>query len=329
MNNLDLLSIGDTTYDTFMSPSESESLCRIDEHECFVYFKYGEKIPVSNLDFSIGGNAANNAVGTARLGVKAGLLSTFGDDDASEQIIKNLEREGIDLGRCHIQKGSGSNFSTVINYGGERTIFTYRPERIYKFPDDLPAVPWAYLTSMADNFEEYYEAVAGWVKKQSVKLAFNPGSRQVRAGIEKLKNVMSVTYVLYVNRDEAEKLTKFGDSRMKEKELLAEVCELGPKIVIVTDGALGSYLYDGENYYKAGVLPIDAFERTGAGDSFGAGCLAGLIRGKSFMEALKWGTVNSASVIGYIGSQRGLLRENEIDKWLERFESCKVELGKF
>ena len=75
---------------------------------------------------------------------------------------------------------------------------------------------------------------------------------------------------------------------------------------------------------KAGVLPVDAYERTGAGDAFGSGCISALIKGKSFEEALLWGTVNSASVIGYIGSQKGLLREHEMPLWLERARSSGV-----
>ena len=69
MENFDLLSIGDASIDTFMTPLESETLCKIDTKECFIAFAYGEKIPVKNLEFSAGGNAANNAVGTRRMGL--------------------------------------------------------------------------------------------------------------------------------------------------------------------------------------------------------------------------------------------------------------------
>ena len=64
MDNFDLLSIGDATIDTFFTPLESETLCTIDKKQCLIAFNYGRKIPVKNLEFSIGGNAANNAVGT-------------------------------------------------------------------------------------------------------------------------------------------------------------------------------------------------------------------------------------------------------------------------
>ena len=108
-----------------------------------------------------------------------------------------------------------------------------------------------------------------------------------------------------------------------------KVSELGPKIVIITDGNAGSYIYDGQSVVKAGVLPVDAYERTGAGDSFGAGCLSALIKGKSLHDALLWGTINSASVVGYVGSQKGLLHDSEIPVWMDRARSSGVKVEEF
>jgi len=327
MHDLKLISIGDVTYDTFMTPTESEAMCDIRERESFICFTYGDKIPVKNLEVSVGGNAANNAVGVTRLGVKAGLVTTMGDDEIAKTIRAKLESEGVDLGHLTVQEDSSSNFSTIINYGGERTIFTYRPERIYSFPDSLPAVEWAYLTSMAENFSDYYVKVVEWVQENQVKLAFNPGSRQIRAGVAALQNVLSVTQIVYINRSEAESLVGMSESSGKEKELLTKTCALGPKISIITDGGAGAYVYDGERFFHSGVLPVDAYERTGAGDAFGAGCIAALAQDIPMEEALLWGTINSASVIGYVGSQRGLLRHQDLPQWLSRAQSCEVKVS--
>ncbi|PIT87585.1 MAG: hypothetical protein COU31_02095 [Candidatus Magasanikbacteria bacterium CG10_big_fil_rev_8_21_14_0_10_40_10] len=98
---------------------------------------------------------------------------------------------------------------------------------------------------------------------------------------------------------------------------------------IITDGGDGSFVYDGKSFLKAAVLPIDAYERTGAGDAFGAACIAALIKGKPLKEALLWGTINSASVIGYIGSQKGLLKDSEIPTWIERAKSCNLSVEEF
>lgn len=332
MANLDLLTIGDASIDTFLTPAESEALCRIDTKECYIAFSYGEKIPVRNLEFSVGGNAANNAVGVKRLVVGAGLVLTLGDDIVGNMIIEKLKAEEVDLTYVIQQPGTSSNYSTVINYSGERTIFTYHAPRSYEFPVQLPVVPWVYLTSMGETFRPFYNHFAEWIKKNpQVKLAFNPGTWQVKAPIEQIKEVLGATYIIFVNREEAEKLTGVETTADKEKELLLALNKLGPKICVITDGPGGAFVYDAtsQKFLKIGILPVDAYERTGAGDAFGSGVLAAVVKGKSLEEALIWGTVNSASVIGYIGPQKGLLKLEETDEWMERAKSSGVKVEEF
>jgi len=329
-NDIELLSIGDATWDVFVTPSESETYCEVNSEEEMIAFKFGDKIPVRSMEYSIGGNAANNAVGARRLGVKSAPLVTLGDDSIANQIVEKFVTEGVDTSYVFRQKDSGTNYSTVIVAAGERTIFTYKHPRDYQLPEEFPKTKWAYLTSLGDKFQGVYAKVAEWIKENpEIKLAFNPGSRQVRAGVSKIKNILEVSYAVYINRKEAETLTSLKETEGKEKELLTALAKLGPKVPIITDGPNGSFAYDGTKYYKAGIIKLSSYERTGAGDSFGSGCIAALIKGKSLGEALLWGTVNSASVIGYAGAQRGLLKEDEIGKWLEIAKSSEVIVEEF
>src|SRR5271157_804575 len=112
----DLLSIGDATIDTFMTPIESETMCKLDTKECLICFSYGDKIPVKNLEISVGGNAGNNAVGVERLGVSSAIVLTLGDDNIGDLIIEKLKKEGVNLTYVIQQPGTMSNTSTVINY---------------------------------------------------------------------------------------------------------------------------------------------------------------------------------------------------------------------
>jgi len=329
INTFDLLTIGDATVDVFMTPLETETICELDKKECKICFSYGDKIPVRDLEFTIGGNAANNAVGASRLGLKSAIVLTLGGDTVGDLIIERLIKEKVDTSFVSRQSASSSNYSTIINYSGERTIFTYHAPRSYEFPVSLPKTPWVYLTSMGETFKPFYNHFLDWLKKNpEVKLAFNPGTWQMKAGLEGIKEVLSLSQILYVNREEAEKLTNFPDSHGKEKELLTLVSKLGPKISIVTDGPEGSLAYDGQKFIKCGIYPQEVTERTGAGDSFGSGMLAALIKGKTLEEALIWGTINSASVVSFVGAQKGLLKEDEMQEWMERGKD-KVLVSEF
>ncbi|KKP31705.1 MAG: hypothetical protein UR21_C0006G0020 [Candidatus Woesebacteria bacterium GW2011_GWC2_31_9] len=325
MSNLDLLSVGDANLDAFITPSESESLCDINTKECLIAFSYADKIPVKNLEFSVGGNAANNLVGTKRLGVNSGAVLTLGDDSTGVQIIEKLRQESVDLTYVIQQPSTLSNFNMVISYTGERTIFTYHAPRSYEFPVNLPKVPWMYLTSMGESFKPFYNHITEWlVKNPETKLSFNPGTWQLRGGIDAIENVFKLSTLVFVNKQEAEKLTGFEAKDKVTKELLMALSGLGPKIAVITDGGNGSFVFDGNRFLHCGILPVDAYERTGAGDAFGSGFLSAIIKGKTLEEALIWGTVNSASVIGYTGAQRGLLTEDDMSTWVDRAKSSGV-----
>ena len=240
MAKFDLVTIGDASLDVFITPTESETLCRVDNKESLVCFSYGEKIPVKEMEFSVGGNAANNAVGTTRLGINCAVVLTLGDDEIGGQIVSKLEFEGVDSTYVFKQNHSGSNYSTIINYSGERTIFTYKAPRSYEYPVKFPSSPWIYLTSMGDSFMPFYNHLIDYLRiNPQINLAFNPGSRQVRAGKDSLVDILKYTKILYVNRKEAETISGFKNSLGKEKELLHALVELGVKNPIVTDGSKG------------------------------------------------------------------------------------------
>ena len=328
--DFELLTIGDASLDAFLFPTESETLCQLNDRDSLICFSYGDKIPVQDLEFSIGGNAANNAVGTRRLGIKDAICLTVGEDEIGDQIVEKLIKDNVDTSYIYREKDKRSNYSLALNYSGERTIFTYKDDISYRLPDEIPQVDWIYLTSMGSEYEKVYARIVDWVKNHpEVKLAFNPGSRQIRAGYEAIKNVLEVAEIVYVNKEEAEKISNSGNTIEDYKELLSKLSSLGPKVPVITDGPNGSFCLKQGKFYKAGILPVDAFERTGAGDAFGAGFLAATIKGKGMDEALLWGTVNSASVIGFIGAEKGLLIEDKMGEWLDRAKSSNVFVGEF
>jgi sugar/nucleoside kinase (ribokinase family) len=197
MNNLELLTIGDVTMDAFLLPSETDVLCNINSQDCSICFSYGDKIPVKNLDFSVGGNASNNSVGTKRLGVHVGLVTTLGGDLIGNQIVEYLEKEGVDLTYTIQQPMAGTNYSTIITYGGERTIFSYHSPRSYEFPIHLPQVPWVYLTSLGETAIPFLHHVLDWLESNTqIKLAYNPGSVQLRGDQQLLSRIIARTNLL-------------------------------------------------------------------------------------------------------------------------------------
>lgn len=314
----DMLSLGPARMDVFVKlPDEVTEWCSIDRKKCTIELGFGEKIAVKSVNFAVGGNTGNNAVGLARLGLSVAMAGTMGDSWSDKWAWEILKKERIDVKYVCIDPGK-SGFGVVINYQEERTILSYYAEGVCSFPTDAElSAGWIYLTTAGERFEEFYRQAVDWAKSRGAKIAFNPGSRQIKAGVEPLGYAYGAAEILFVNREEAAHLLKLTPD-VEVKKLLEGLAALGPRAVVITDGPGGTYLYDGSKYWHMPIVPALVVERTGAGDAFGSGFLAAILSGRPYEEALRWGTVNSASVLGYIGPQAGLLNRQQMEEELEK-----------
>lgn len=304
----DVLSLGPARMDCFVKLPEDEinEVCSIDKKRCMIELGFGEKIAVKGIDFAIGGNAGNNAVGLTRLGFKTAIIGAIGDGWTDKQALEILKNEGVETKYMEMKPGQ-NGFGVVINYQGERTILSYYSHALCGFPDDPELdAGWVYLTSMGEGYADFYRQAVDFATRRGAKIAFNPGTRQLKAGLQELKYAYEAAEILFVNKEEAEDLLG-QESGSEIKSLLTKLLEIGLKLAIITNGMDGTYAYDGKRFVHMPIVPAKVVERTGAGDAFGAGFLAAHISGRSIDEALVWGTVNSASVLEHVGPQAGLL----------------------
>lgn len=321
--HLDVLAIGDVVTDAFIKLLDDRAYTFENEHGKFLAMPFGSKVPFEHAEvIEAVGNAANAAVSFERLGLQSGLISNVGADQSGRDIITQLEKEGVDSRFVHINKGKISNYHYVLWYKEERTILIKHEEYDYKWPrfrdTDIPK--WVYFSSISKNaLDEYHDFVADWlIENPEVKLAFQPGTYQLEAGTEKLKELYAHTEVLVLNREEAVQVT--GGSHDDIHDLMNRLHQHGPKIVCITDGPAGAYASDGQSRYRMPPYPDPAppFERTGAGDAFASTFVAALIKGNTVEGALQWAPINSMNVVQNTGAQKGLLKEAELEKYLEQ-----------
>lgn len=318
-SEFDLIAIGDSTVDVFLEITEGSAFCNLDSKNCFLALSWAEKIPVDRLTrVAPAGNSANAAVGASRLGLKVAFYTELGSDEDGAVITQVLQREGVSGAYLNKAPGAKTNFSTVIVYNKERVILVYHYPRTYRWPQNLGKADWLYLSSMARGCEVIYDPLLEYVVKNKTRLAFNPGTYQLNGKESDLLKIIKNCEILIVNRQEMAKILKISED-VEFKELLTNGRKLGPKIVVVTDAVNGSYAYDGQKYLKIGIFDEPVLERTGAGDSYTIGFISALVKGKSVAEAMRWGTANSASVVGKIGPQAGLLTQVEMDAMLVKY----------
>jgi len=310
---MDLLTIGDVSIDLYMKIDEKEVVSSVDgDSGAQICFYHGSKIPVSHFESSIAGNSLNVGVGCTQLGLKSEIYTELGDDDNAKKVLSGLKELGVDTKHCILNKGTPTNVHTVIVYSGDRTIFSYHEKRSYKI-QNWEEPKWIYYTSLGYGFESFQADLIEYIKAHSnVNVAFNPGTIQMKEGLEKMKNFIKVTDILFLNTEEAKRLV--GDLPLPE--LHKELHLLGAKLSVITDGKNGASASDGTevvevNSYSDSRLVLD---KTGAGDAFSSGFLSAIFYKKSLKRALAWGVVNSGNSIKEIGAIKGLCNKDEIEK---------------
>ncbi|MDO8619273.1 MAG: carbohydrate kinase family protein [Candidatus Daviesbacteria bacterium] len=320
----DLISIGDARIDNFVHLPKAHLNCSLNKERCELCLNYGDKIPIDQLQSLTAGNNNNNVIGSARLNMKTALYGNIGGDANGQMILDHLKKEGVDTSYIVINKDVATEQSIVINYQGERTILVYHYPWDYKLPD-LDKTKWVYYSSVSFSYPKtnLVSQIEQYIERTGANLVYTPGTHQLNYGVKKDPKLLTLTRVFIVNKEEAKKVLGIDESKKVDiKKLLSGLADLGPKMVVITDGGEGSYGYDGEKYYKIGLFPARLVEMTGAGDAYATGLIAGLSHGKDLSEAMRWGAANGAAVVEEIGPQKGLLTYNKMQERLK--ENSKI-----
>jgi ribokinase len=316
----DFVAIGDTVVDAFIKLVDAhlEENEQVDHGSMQLCMPFATKVPYESVTvIPAVGNSANASVAASRLGLRTALVSFLGNDVHGRECKFALENENVSTDFIITENGKLTNYHYVLWYGDERTILIkHTPFKTYL--PDIGKPKWIYLSSLGEHAKDLHFEIARYLQNNpEVKLAFQPGTFQMKMGATMLKDIYARTEFFCVNKEEAQKILQSSDDDIKM--LLLGLNNLGPKIVCITDGKKGAYLRHNDDNYFMPIYPDSKmpFERTGAGDAFASTFAAGIAMGLDPLEAITWAPINSMSVVQYIGAQHGLLEKDIIQKYLK------------
>ncbi len=329
MSKIDFLAIGDTVIDTFIKLKDAHVHCNIDKEGCELCMRFGSKVPYEeSITTPAAGNSTNASVAVAKLGLKTAVMTNIGDDQKGKDCLASFKKNNVSTKYITVEKNKSTSHNYILWYDIDRTILTKHTQFDYKFPK-IKEVSYIYLTSLAENSISYHAEILEYLKKYSkTKLVFQPGTFQIKLGAEKLKEIYNLTEIFFCNKEEAGKILNTEDKDLLN--LSKGIKNLGPKIIFITDGENGSYMYFNDELWHMPIYPneIPMLEATGAGDAFSSAVTCAIMLGKNPQEAFTWGPVNSMSVVRQIGSQAGLLSRKEIENYLknapENYKAVKI-----
>lgn len=248
-----------------------------------VYEKEGRQYP--------GGNPVNVAVYLRRMGVDASYTGAVGTDEQGKLLVDALDARGVDTSHVHVDEGP-----TAVTYveivSGNRVFGDYVEGVMEDFR--LTDEDVEFLCSqdlIVSGIWGHTAEDLGKIRAHGTPIAFDYSDQPDDPIVD--ASIPNVDYAFFgLESDDTERIREF----MKRKQAM------GPKVVTVTLGEHGSLSYDGDRFYKHGIVEVDVVDTMGAGDSFIAGFLKGILEGKDIPACMDEGARSSAVTLQYPGA---------------------------
>jgi len=321
LDKFDIITVGSATRDVLMKSQDfkiiKDESFSTGQAECFAL---GSKIEIKEIVFTSGGGGTNTAVTFARQSLKTACIGAIGEDMDGEEIIDELIKEGVNTDyfqRNGEEKSARTAYSTILVHpNAERTILSYKGEGqgfdVGKIPFDRLKTDWLFLDSLGGHYDLLVGFI-NWAKREGVKIATNPGGKELEHGLDKLKILLENADVVIMNKEEAAKIS--GMDYKKEEEIFKFMDAIVRGVFIMTKGPEGVVVSDGHNIYMAGISDSPVLERTGAGDAFSSGFVAEYIKNGDIEKAIQFATANASSVVTKFGAKAGILKEGDWGPW--------------
>lgn len=334
-----IICIGSSSKDIFLPTSEGIILDTPEDltAQKKISFELGAKYQVENRYEVPGGVAVNVAQGLSRLGIKTSCYSRVGDDALGQWIKEEIAKEGVDASLMQEEKNCLSDLSAIIvdEKSGDRTIFFNRDanENLEIKRDDFKDAEWVFVSALNGNknnsWEKNMDDILKVAQEFGIKVAINPGQRNIRDNTRKVIEGIRASKILILNKDEAIEIVSSITEHVSSTELneevflIKELRNLGLEAVVLTDGLRGAWAIHDDKIYFSDSTEDQPIDSTGGGDAFASGFLAAYLAGKKIEECLQWGTANGGNVVRFYGAKEGLLNEAEI---MEKIKEINVQV---
>lgn len=330
----DVVTIGSTVKDSFWYTDFETVSSDAAPSGKAIAIPLGEKFGAEKVVTSLGGNAANAAVTFSRQGHSTALFTKVGNDVVAKELVQELKKEKVSTDLVEYSNDKNTAESILLLQDGERSIITYHGA-INEFTLEHVALEqlhaqWWYVSLPGDSYK-LFDRLLVYAREHNIKVAYNPSFKHLQGeGRNDLLKHLEDVSLLVLNEGEAAALT--GISFEKEQEVFEKLDVLVPGIVAVTNGPKGVTVSDGAHIYKAGIFKEQHIEdRTGAGDAFGSGFVAGLLQTEeeckkgvcnsdNITHAIRLASANATSVIEQVGSTPGTLTKEAFEtnpRWKE------------
>jgi sugar/nucleoside kinase (ribokinase family) len=254
---------------------------------------------------SLGGNAADAAVGAWLAGADAEVVAVIGDDYPAE-LLEALSAAGI--GTSSVRTSPGPSFRVLLDESGPRRTVSYLPDsghndRLDPLPSQLPELHGTDAVHVCPiptaSQRALIEALAGRVGTVTLDTVIIPGEIEPEAFV--LLDLAQQASVFMPSRDEVDQHWPGG-----VEDALHQLVDAGCPRVVVKLGPDGSIGRDGSDQIRVPAAQATVVDPIGAGDSYCGAVCARVGAGDSLATAMRWGAAAASVIIEGHGAAHAL-----------------------
>ena len=282
---------------------------------------------VDRMELHSGGCAANTGIALAKLGVDTAIIGKVGDDGFGDFLVQRFEKNGMDAGGLVRDPDTATSATMVLVHGdGERSFLHYLGANATLRLEDIDFervrnskvlhIAGALVMPALDG--EPTAELLRQAKAAGVITAFDTVWDATGHWMEKVAPCLPYVDYLLPSYEEARMLA--GGLEAPE-EIAQFLLDAGAKVVGLKLGERGAYVASADgSSFRTPIFPVEAIDALGAGDSFVAGFLAGVVRDWDLSQCARFATAVGASCVMALGATTGIKSFEETLAFMDRFE---------
>lgn len=271
-----------------------------------------------SIRLTMGGSSSIMACGAARLGLSTAFCGVVGDDDAGRFALDQLRRRGVDVTACRVDPATPTAVTVVLARDDDRAILTALGTidglTAQDIPTDLVArARHLHLgsTALQPRLRAGLPALLRQARAVGTTTSFDT-NWDPDEGWDDLDGLLATADICFPNLAEGQRWTGRTDPEDVARGIVARAIvagrdpHAGPLTVALKLGADGAVATRGDEVVRVPAPPVTVVDTTGAGDSFDAGFVAGMLHGWSLDRTLAFAVMCgslSTRAIGGVDAQ--------------------------
>lgn len=246
---------------------------------CFdIYEELGQSYPT--------GNGINVVVNLSKRGVETAAVCGIGNDDYGKQMLKMLSDFGVNTSYMHPQNGETSRFYMKIAEDGDRIHLKNVPGVMdyFRLTEDDIVFLQDYDYIHTDLFGQVLDDLSH-LREKGAKVVFDFSTFADDENMHRL--LPNIDYAFFSAESRKDDVAEF----------LRYAKSLGGQVVTATFGDRGSLSYDGQKFYRQGIVNTNVVNTCGAGDAYISGFVYGLLQGHSIQDCMRIGAETAATIV--------------------------------